>query len=244
MDQIYVKQATDLMSTHSYLENLDLLLSPFGFAFRKVKIRRAIHLYEKAINVLIAERLDHKVTVAKQLDNKKFDSESVGGYYMEIGYLYSILGEPLKSAENYLKSAENYLEMDRAFLSLNFAMDIYFSIKKDLASNNKIIDCYKLLSELYYKKSEYTECAKYLNKCIYELNRHDFSNKRIEFYEKLAFIYLVHLDKPSLALTMCEEIVRMDKTENRNKYLKICEYLRKGDLASSTQQLKLHQNMI
>ena len=227
MDQIYVKQATDLMTTRNYLEKLDFLLSPFGFAFRKVKIRRAIHLYEKAIDVLVSK-------VSKQLD-----SDSGGEYYMEIGYLYSILNEPLNSADNYLKSAENFLSMDKAFMALNFAMDIYFAIKKDLTLHNKIFECYKLLSELYYKKCEYAECAKYLNKCIYELNRYDFSNKRIEFYEKLAFIYLVHLDRPSLALTMCEEIVRMDKTDNRIKYFKICEFLRKGDLASSMQQLAL-----
>jgi tetratricopeptide (TPR) repeat protein len=216
MDKIYVKQATDLMSSESYLEQLDFLLSPFGFAFRKVKIRRAIHLYEKAIA-------------------EQFDPDEVGGYYMEIGYLYGILGEPLKSADHYLKSAENYLVTDKVFLALNFAMDIYFAVKKDLALHNKLFECYKLLGDLYYKMGDYSECAKYLNKCIYELNLYDFSNKRIVFYEKLAFIYLVHLNRPSLALTMCDEIVKMDKTENGQKYLKICEYLRKDDLASSRQ---------
>ena len=216
MDQIYVKQATDLMSYESYFERLDFLLSPFGFAFRKVKIRRAIHLYEKAIA-------------------EQFDPDAVGGYYMEIGYLYGILGEPLNSADHYLKSAENYLTIDKAFLALNFAMDIYFAVKKDLALHNKLFECYKLLSDLHYKLGEYADCAKYLDKCIHELNRYDFSNKRIEFYEKLAFIYLFHLDRQAIALTICEEIVRIDKTENRNKYLKICEYLRKDDLASSRQ---------
>jgi tetratricopeptide (TPR) repeat protein len=223
MDKIYVKQATDLLSTHSFLENLDVFLSPFGFAFRKVKFRHAIHLYEKAINVLIAERLD---------------TDSVAEYYMEIGYLYSILGEPLKSAENYLKSAENFLDTNRAFISISFAMDIYFSLKKDHLTNQifvKIVECYKLLSDLHYKLGEYAECAKYLDKCIHELNRYDFSNKRVEFYEKLAFIYLIHLERQAIALTICEEIVRIDKTENRNKYLKICEYLRKDDLESSRQ---------
>jgi tetratricopeptide (TPR) repeat protein len=211
------------MSTQTYFEKLDFLLTPFGFAFRNVKIRRAIYLYEKAINAI-----EEQFYSSKQ-------SDSVGGYYMEIGYLYGILGEPLKSAENYLKSAENYLSIDRAFITISFAMDIYFSVKKDLPSNNKIIDCYKLLSELHYKKGEYIESAKYLDKCICKLDRCDFENKRIEFYEKLAFIYLVHLDRPAVTLTMCEEIVRIDKTENRNKYLKICEYLRNDDLASLRQ---------
>jgi tetratricopeptide (TPR) repeat protein len=223
MDKIYVKQATDLLSTPSYLENLDVFLSPFGFAFRKVKIRHAIQLYEKAINA--------SFVLSKQ-------SDSVGEYYMEIGYLYSIIGEPLNSADNYLKSAENYSDTNRAFISMSFAMDIYFSLKKDNSINPiyvKIVECYKLLSDLHYKLGEYAECAKYLDKCIHELNRYDFSNKRIEFYEKLAFVYLIHLDRQAIALTICEEIVRIDKTENRNKYLKICEYLRKDDLASSRQ---------
>jgi len=226
MDKIYVKQATDLLSTHSYFENLDFLLSPFGFAFRKVKIRHAIHLYEKAIAVCFE--------LSKQ-------SDYVGEYYMEIGYLYSIIGEPLKSADHYLKSAENYSDTNRAFISMSFAMDIYFSLKKDMAVNIKIIDCYRVLSDLHYKLGEYAECAKYLEKCVHELNRYDFSNRRIEFYEKLAFIYLIHLDRQAIALTICEEIVRIDKTENRNKYLKICEYLRKDDLASS-RQLALGKN--
>jgi len=223
MDKIYVKQATDLLSTHSYLENLDVFLSPFGFAFRKVKFRHAIHLYEKAIKSC--------------LDNST-QSDSVAEYYMEIGYLYSILGEPLKSADNYLKSAENFLDTNRAFISISFAMDIYFSVKKDNLTHStyvKIVECYKLLSDLHYKLGEYAECAKYLDKCIHELNRYDFSNRRIAFYEKLAFIYLIHLERQAIALTICEEIVRIDKTENRNKYLKICEYLRKDDLASSKQ---------
>ena len=224
MDKIYVKQATDLLSTHSYLENLDFFLSPFGFAFRKVKIRHAIQLYEKAINACFG--------LSKQ------SSDSVGEYYMEIGYLYSILGEPLNSADHYLKSAENYLDTNRAFISMSFAMDIYLFLKKDNSTHPmyvKIVECYKLLSDLHYKLGEYAECAKYLDKCIHELNRYDFSNKRIEFYEKLAFVYLIHLDRQAIALTICEEIVRIDKTENRNKYLKICEYLRKDDLASSRQ---------
>jgi tetratricopeptide (TPR) repeat protein len=229
MDKIYVKQATDLLSTQSYLENLDFLLSPFGFAFRKVKIRHAIQLYEKAIAACFE--------LSKQ-------SDSVGEYYMEIGYLYGIIGEPLKSADNYLKSAENYLDTNRAFISMSFAMDIYFSLKRDNLTNPiyvKIVDCYRVLSDLHYKLGEYAECAKYLDKCINESNRYDFSNRRIEFYEKLAFIYLIHLDKHAIALTMCEEIVRIDKTENRNKYLKICEYLRKDDLDSS-RQLALGKN--
>lgn len=224
MDKIYVKQATDLLSTPSYFENLDVFLSPFGFAFRKVKIRHAIQLYEKAINACFG--------LSKQ------SSDSVGEYYMEIGYLYSIIGEPLNSADNYLKSAENYSDTNRAFISMSFAMDIYFSLKKDNLTNQiyvKIVECYKLLSDLHYKLGEYAECAKYLDKCIHELNRYDFSNKRVEFYEKLAFIYLIHLDRQAIALTICEEIVRIDKTENRNKYLKICEYLRKDDLESSRQ---------
>ena len=222
MDKIYVKQATDLLSTHSYFENLDVFLSPFGFAFRKVKIRHAIQLYEKAINACF--------------ELSKQSSDSVGEYYMEIGYLYGVIGEPLNSADNYLKSAENYSDTNRAFISISFAMDIYFSLKKDHLTPTiyvKIVEFYKILSELHYKVGEYAECAKYLNKCIHELNRYDFSNKRIEFYEKLAFVYLIHLDRQAIALTICEEIVRIDKTENRNKYLKICEYLRKDDLASS-----------
>ncbi len=195
----HAEKAKQLMQTKGRFEFLDSLTSFFGYSIIQNKINKAIQLYTAAISDYYATR----------------DYNNVVECYKEIAHLQA---KPVLALET-LKSALDVAIIHNWELAGELAESV---VARHTYLNNPsiLLRFYEVCADWYYQQTLFRECVLVLTQL---LMIHQSSPHLCEpIYENIIFIYLTKLNRPNLALTYMDGLLRLSciAADKHNFYTK------------------------
>jgi hypothetical protein len=223
--EYYLEQAEALRLERHRLEKYDLFFQYIGISFEKNRINNIIYNYAKAGEMFA--------------DAKHWIKSS--DCFIEAAVLSCYIKDPNKGAIYYVSAALH------AWRGNNYNKCIYAceqanALKQLLTLQIKVqmsVEIQYIMACLAYEEGDDERVVAYLENAIRESVKYGEQNKIyvIKVYEKLVYLYVMKQNKPALAITMCDEIIRRSKV-HREFYSKLKTKLMEKQMGESQNLLQ------
>ncbi len=190
----YLEQAEACRLERHRLEKYDSFFKIFCVSFEEKRLRHIISLYDKAYVMYLEQQ----------------NTQKAGQCAFESGYLCQYLREYNKAACKYVDAIQCYYTANHYALIAERLCDSTLKMLPLLDFKTKthvIIECCYVSACLAYDNNDFNACSKWLTKAIQQSLPKNFT-QIIKVYEKMVFLHVVKMQKPALAITLCEEIVK------------------------------------
>lgn len=220
----YLEQAEACRLERHRLEKYDSYFYFIGISFEYNRIKNIIHLYDKAAKLYLEQKNPHLAIKCSY----------------ESAYLCQYLRLHNKASMRYIDAAYAYLKIHDIIKMdemCGHALDLYdlcdYNTKRILR-----IESGYLYACVYYEDENYMDCISCLEGAIRYCNMDsNFTERIIKVYEKLVFLYVMKMNKPALAITLCETIIRLSTT-HKDFYSKLRTQLMEKNMADSCHMLE------